>query len=132
MTATVSGKTLDVICLGRASVDLYGQQIGDRLQDISSFAKSLGGSSCNIAFGAARLALMAATGAGVAVLPDLFARRQAIHRKEVVVRPLDMPDANRGISLLFSREQPLDDNCHRLVGIIRTAAKSLDLAVSDL
>lgn len=76
--------------------------------------------------------LMAATGAGVAVLPDLFARRQAIHRKEVAVRPLDMPDANRGISLLFSREQPLDDNCHRLVGIIRTAAKSLDLAVSDL
>lgn len=59
MTATVSGKTLDVICLGRASVDLYGQQIGDRLQDISSFAKSLGGSSCNIAFGAARLGLKA-------------------------------------------------------------------------
>lgn len=52
-------KTLDVICLGRASVDLYGQQIGDRLQDISSFAKSLGGSSCNIAFGAARLGLRA-------------------------------------------------------------------------
>ncbi len=76
--------------------------------------------------------LMAATGAGVAVLPDLFARRQAIHRKEVVVRPLDMPDANRGISLLFSRDQPLDDSCNRLAGIIRTAAKSLDLAVSEL
>jgi 5-dehydro-2-deoxygluconokinase len=52
-------KSLDVICLGRASVDLYGQQIGDRLQDISSFAKSLGGSSCNICFGAARLGLRA-------------------------------------------------------------------------
>lgn len=52
-------KNLDVICLGRASVDLYGQQIGDRLQDISSFAKSLGGSSCNICFGAARLGLRA-------------------------------------------------------------------------
>ena len=52
-------KTLDLICLGRASVDLYGQQIGDRLQDVGSFAKSLGGSSCNIAFGAARLGLKA-------------------------------------------------------------------------
>lgn len=52
-------KTLDLICLGRASVDLYGQQIGDRLQDVASFAKSLGGSSCNIAFGAARLGLKA-------------------------------------------------------------------------
>ncbi|CAD5262765.1 5-dehydro-2-deoxygluconokinase [Alteromonas sp. 38] len=50
-------KTLDLICLGRASVDLYGQQIGNRLQDISTFAKSLGGSSCNICFGAARLGL---------------------------------------------------------------------------
>ena len=58
MSQTIS-KTLDVICLGRASVDLYGQQIGNRLQDISSFAKSLGGSSCNICFGAARLGLRA-------------------------------------------------------------------------
>ncbi|MFN6262414.1 MAG: 5-dehydro-2-deoxygluconokinase [Chromatiaceae bacterium] len=55
----MSVKPLDLICLGRASVDLYGQQIGDRLQDVASFAKSLGGSSCNIAFGAARLGLKA-------------------------------------------------------------------------
>ncbi|WP_416306321.1 bifunctional 5-dehydro-2-deoxygluconokinase/5-dehydro-2-deoxyphosphogluconate aldolase [Neptunicella sp. SCSIO 80796] len=47
----------DVICLGRATVDLYGDQIGSRLEDISSFTKSLGGSSCNIAFGTARLGL---------------------------------------------------------------------------
>ena len=52
-------KKLDVICLGRASVDLYGQQIGSRLEDITSFAKSLGGSSCNICFGASRLGLRA-------------------------------------------------------------------------
>jgi 5-dehydro-2-deoxygluconokinase len=50
-------KSLDVICLGRAGVDLYGEQIGCRLEDISSFSKSLGGSSGNIAFGAARLGL---------------------------------------------------------------------------
>ena len=47
----------DVICLGRASVDLYGQQIGSHLEDMTSFNKSLGGSSCNIAFGTARLGL---------------------------------------------------------------------------
>ena len=29
---------LDVIAIGRASVDLYGQQIGTRLEDIGSFA----------------------------------------------------------------------------------------------
>jgi 5-dehydro-2-deoxygluconokinase len=49
--------SLDVITLGRASVDLYGQQIGGRLEDMASFAKSVGGSPANIAIGAARLGL---------------------------------------------------------------------------
>ncbi|NQZ32067.1 MAG: 5-dehydro-2-deoxygluconokinase [Oceanospirillaceae bacterium] len=53
-------KTLDVICLGRAAVDLYAEQIGSPLQDVSSFAKYLGGSSCNIAYGTARLGLKSA------------------------------------------------------------------------
>ena len=50
-------KTLDVICLGRAAVDLYGQQIGGRLEDMQSFAKYVGGSSANVAVGLARLGL---------------------------------------------------------------------------
>jgi LysR family hydrogen peroxide-inducible transcriptional activator len=74
--------------------------------------------------------LMAATGAGVAVLPDLFTRRQAVHRKEVVVKPLAMPDANRGISLLFSRDLPADESHENLVCAIRVAARSLGLAVA--
>ncbi len=48
-------KTLDLICLGRAAVDFYGQQIGCRLEDMQSFAKYLGGSSANLAAGSARL-----------------------------------------------------------------------------
>jgi 5-dehydro-2-deoxygluconokinase len=48
---------LDVITVGRCSVDLYGQQIGSRLEDIVSFAKSAGGSPTNIAIGTARLGL---------------------------------------------------------------------------
>ena len=50
-------RVLDVITIGRSSVDLYGQQIGSRLEDVSSFAKSVGGSPTNIAIGAARLGL---------------------------------------------------------------------------
>ncbi len=53
-------KTLDVITIGRASVDLYGQQIGTRLEDIGSFAKSVGGCPTNIAVGTARLGLKSA------------------------------------------------------------------------
>src|SRR5260370_42697557 len=52
-----SGRTHDIVCLGRLAVDLYAQQIGARLEDVSSFAKYLGGSSANIAFGCARLGL---------------------------------------------------------------------------
>ena len=57
-----SGKKaeLDVITVGRCSVDLYGQQIGSRLEDVSSFAKSVGGCPSNIAIGTARLGLKSA------------------------------------------------------------------------
>jgi 5-dehydro-2-deoxygluconokinase len=53
-------RTYDLICLGRLAVDLYAQQPGARLEDASSFAKYLGGSSANAAFGAARLGLRTA------------------------------------------------------------------------
>ncbi len=50
-------RDLDVITIGRSSVDLYGQQIGGRLEDMASFAKSVGGCPSNIAIGTARLGL---------------------------------------------------------------------------
>lgn len=53
----MSDRPLDLICLGRAAVDLYAQQVGSRLEDVSSFARYLGGSSANCAFGSARLGL---------------------------------------------------------------------------
>lgn len=55
-----SDKALDVITIGRASVDLYGQQIGTRLEDVGSFAKSVGGCPTNISVGTARLGLKSA------------------------------------------------------------------------
>ena len=53
-------KPLDVITIGRSSVDLYGAQIGGRLEDMGSFDKYVGGSPTNIATGAARLGLKSA------------------------------------------------------------------------
>jgi 5-dehydro-2-deoxygluconokinase len=53
-------KRLDLISIGRSSVDLYGQQIGSRLEDVGSFAKSVGGCPANIAIGTARLGLKSA------------------------------------------------------------------------
>ena len=53
-------KTLDVITIGRSSVDLYGAQVGGRLEDMGSFQKYIGGSPTNMAAGTARLGLRSA------------------------------------------------------------------------
>jgi 5-dehydro-2-deoxygluconokinase len=51
---------LDLVAIGRVSVDLYGQQVGSRLEDVLSFAKGVGGCPANVAIGAARLGLKSA------------------------------------------------------------------------
>ena len=53
-------KMLDVITIGRSSVDLYGAQVGGRLEDMGSFQKYIGGSPTNMAAGTARLGLKSA------------------------------------------------------------------------
>ena len=53
-------RALDVISIGRSSVDLYGGQVGGRLEDMRSFRKYIGGSPTNAAAGAARLGLRSA------------------------------------------------------------------------
>lgn len=53
-------KSLDLITIGRSSVDLYGAQIGGPLEDMRSFDKYIGGSPTNIACGTARLGLKSA------------------------------------------------------------------------
>ena len=59
MSVTPS-KTLDVITIGRSSVDLYGAQVGGRLEDMGSFQKYIGGSPTNMACGTARLGMRSA------------------------------------------------------------------------
>jgi 5-dehydro-2-deoxygluconokinase len=51
---------LEVITMGRVSVDLYPEQIGVPLAEVQTFAKSLGGSATNVAVAAARLGHRAA------------------------------------------------------------------------
>ncbi len=53
-------KKLDLITIGRSSVDLYGGQVGGRLEDMRYFDKYIGGSPTNIACGTARLGLKSA------------------------------------------------------------------------
>ncbi len=85
-------KTLDLITIGRSSVDLYGDQIGGRLEDMGSFSKYIGGSPTNIACGAARLGLKSAVITGVGdehmgrfILEQL--RREGVDTRGVKVDP---------------------------------------------
>ncbi len=45
---------LEVLTMGRVGVDLYPEQTGTRLEDVSTFRKFLGGSATNVAVAAAR------------------------------------------------------------------------------
>ncbi|MFW2545628.1 bifunctional 5-dehydro-2-deoxygluconokinase/5-dehydro-2-deoxyphosphogluconate aldolase [Primorskyibacter sp. 2E107] len=85
-------KPLDVITIGRAGVDLYGAQIGGRLEDMSSFDKYIGGSPTNIACGTARLGLRSALISRVGdehmgrfIVEQL--RREGVETKGVVTDP---------------------------------------------
>jgi 5-dehydro-2-deoxygluconokinase len=74
---------LDILAIGRSSVDLYGEQIGGRLEDMASFAKYVGGSPTNTAIGCARLGLRAALLTRVG--QDHFGRfiRETLEREHV-------------------------------------------------
>ncbi len=79
-------KSIDLIAIGRSSVDLYGEQIGGRLEDMGSFAKYVGGSPTNTAIAAARLGLK--TGVLTRVGADHMGRfiREELVREGVDVR----------------------------------------------
>ncbi len=111
-------KTLDIVTIGRASVDLYGQQIGTRLEDVASFAKSVGGCPTNIAVGTARLGLKSAllTRVGNEQMGRFIREqlaREGVETKGIVTDPERLTalailsvESDKSFPLLFYR-----DNC---------------------
>jgi LysR family hydrogen peroxide-inducible transcriptional activator len=63
----------------------------------------------------------------VAVLPDLFARRQAVHREEVKVIPLAVPEADRAISLMLPERATTDESTDLLMKSLKLAATQFGL-----
>ncbi len=54
-------ETFELITMGRVGVDIYPEQVGVPLEDVTSFGKFLGGTSTNVAVAASRLGHRAAT-----------------------------------------------------------------------
>ncbi|WBU59942.1 bifunctional 5-dehydro-2-deoxygluconokinase/5-dehydro-2-deoxyphosphogluconate aldolase [Paracoccus albus] len=99
-------KTLDLITIGRSSVDLYGDQIGGRLEDMGSFSKYIGGSPTNIACGTARLGLKSAV--ITAVGDEHMGRfiREQLEREGVDTRGVKTdPDRLTALVLLGIRDE---------------------------
>lgn len=99
-------KQLDLITIGRSSVDLYGAQIGGRLEDMGSFDKYIGGSPTNIACGTARLGLKSAviTGVGDEHM-GRFIREQLVREGVNVDGVKTDPDRLTALVLLGIRDQ---------------------------
>jgi 5-dehydro-2-deoxygluconokinase len=95
----VPDDTIDLIAVGRSSVDLYGEQIGGRLEDMGSFAKYVGGSPANAAIAASRLGLQ--SGLVTRVGADHMGRfiREELMREGVDVRGVHT-DPNRLTALV--------------------------------
>lgn len=97
---------LDLITIGRSSVDLYGAQIGGRLEDMGGFNKYIGGSPTNIACGTARLGLKSAviTGVGDEHMGRFI--REELAREGVDTRGVKIdPDRLTALVLLGIRDQ---------------------------
>jgi 5-dehydro-2-deoxygluconokinase len=66
---TSTAAAIDLIAMGRSSIDLYANDVGAPFPEIKSFAAYVGGSPTNIAVGAHRLGLHAAVLTAVGVDP---------------------------------------------------------------
>ena len=129
LTAPAPGAgELEVLTLGRISVDLYPEQSGS-LATVSTFAKSLGGSPTNVAVGAARLGRRSAVWTGVGA--DGFGDYLVHQLQEWAV---DTRWVRRDPELLtpvvFCELDPAEDPT--LVFYRRPSAPDLQLAVGDV
>jgi len=91
---------LDLITIGRSSVDLYGQQIGSRLEDVATFTRAVGGCPTNIAIGTARLGLRSALITRVGNEPMGRFIREQLEREGVALDGVQT-DAGRLTSLVL-------------------------------
>ncbi len=68
---------------------------------------------------------MAAMGAGVAILPSLYALMEASRDRELVLRRIAHKDAQRTISLVWRDTSPMGEDIEQLASVLKDVANSL-------
>ncbi|NED70632.1 5-dehydro-2-deoxygluconokinase, partial [Streptomyces sp. SID10244] len=119
----------DVLAIGRSGVDIYPQQIGVGLEDVTSFGKFLGGSAANVTVAAARLGERSALISGVG--DDPFGRfvRSELVRLGVDNRFVGIDD-EYATPVTFCEIFPPDD--FPLYFYRKPTAPDLQVAVADI
>jgi 5-dehydro-2-deoxygluconokinase len=107
----VTATSFDLTCIGRAAVDLYGEQVGAPLEETSTFARYLGGSPANTAVGAARLGLKVAMLSRVGDEQNGRFVRATLEREGVDVSQVST-DPRRLTALVFLAIRGPDDFPH--------------------
>lgn len=67
---------------------------------------------------------MAALGAGIAILPELYVKCEAAKDRNLHFRRIDDPDARRRVSLIWRQGSPLDTGLVQIAAVMRRAAES--------
>jgi 5-dehydro-2-deoxygluconokinase len=119
--AEASPIELELLTVGRISIDLYCDQLGAGWEDARSFSKAVGGSPTNVAIAAARLGHHAAVytkvgddpfgAVALAELRDFGVQTQLVGVEEGLLTPLAFAvlDPPEDPQLLFRREPPVPD-----------------------
>lgn len=68
---------------------------------------------------------MAATGAGIAILPAIYALSEASRDADLVLRPIDSAAAQRRVALVWRPTSPLTDSFQRMAEILREDGQSI-------
>jgi 5-dehydro-2-deoxygluconokinase len=128
MTAAPGG--LELLTVGRVSVDLYAEQVGAPLRDVQTFRKSVGGTATNVAVAAARLGHQSAvwTRVGADAFGD-YVRWALEHTFGVDTRFVGR-DATVRTPLAFAELCPPEDPT--LIFYREPRAPDMNLTVDDL
>jgi 5-dehydro-2-deoxygluconokinase len=121
---------LELLTIGRVSVDLYAEQLGVPLREVRSFRKSVGGTATNVAVAAARLGHRAAVLTKVG--DDAFGGyvRWALAETFAVDTRFVGTDPELRTPLAFAELNPPDDP--QIVFYREPKAPDLNLAVDDV
>src|SRR5215208_5146649 len=103
-----AAKTYDLLAIGRSCIDLYAQQIGKRITEVSSYDAYVGGTPANVVVGSSRLGLQTAllTAVGDDQVADHvvhFLKRERVDTQFIPTKP------GRRTSAVIVTIRPPDD-----------------------